>query len=134
MSWVHRCMIVPTEHVGLARVLCETLAGPGGAGMFTTALSPTGTEPATHWISAGLISAEFASLLPLTTFPIDAEPIYTPGNPEVVAQMAQANGMQTTAEEVQALYDVSDITDEDAFSAMARLGLQIVQLPLDQTK
>lgn len=31
MSWVHRCMIVPTEHVELARVLCETLAGPGGA-------------------------------------------------------------------------------------------------------
>ena len=133
MTDIFRTLIIPAEVTPMAQDIAATLS-PAGAGMWTTGISPTGTAPATHYISSGLISAEFASLLPLTTFPIDAEPIYTPGNPEAVAQMAQANGMQTTTEEVQALYDASDITDEDAFAAMARLGLQIVQLPLDQTK
>lgn len=124
-EWTYRCLITPDAQVDYARELAATVAGPSGAGMWTTPLSASGLLPATHWISAGLISAEFASLLPLITFPIDAEPVYTPGNPEVVAQMAQANGMQTTTEEVQALYDASDITDEDAFAAMARLGLKV---------
>ena len=68
-----------------ARELAATVAGPSGSGMWTTPLSATGQEPATHWISAGLISEDFAALLPLTTYPEDAEPITTPGNPEAVA-------------------------------------------------
>ncbi len=134
MSWVHRCLIVPAEHVELARVLCATLAGPGGSGMFTTPLSPTGQEPATHYISAGAVEEPFAQLLPLTEFPADAEPVIYPGQPDLVTQMATARGMAVTPEEVQALLAASDVTEQEAFTALARLGLQITQLPLETTE
>lgn len=45
-------------------------------------------------------------------FPSDAEPIYPPGNPEMVAQLATANGYETPTEQVQALFDASGITEE----------------------
>ena len=131
MSWVHRCLIVPAEHVELARVLCATLAGPGGSGMFTTPLSPTGQEPATHYISAGAVEEPFAQLLPLTEFPADAEPVIYPGQPDLIAQMASAQGMTVTPEEVRALLAASDVSEQEAFTALARLVLQIVQPPLD---
>lgn len=131
MSWVHRCLIVPAEHVDLARVLCETLAGPGGAGMFTAPLSPTGQEPSTHFISSGAIEEPFAQLLPLLTFPPDAEPVLLPGQPELIAHLAAQQGMTVTPEQVQALLVASDVSDQEAFTALARLGLQIVQPPLD---
>ena len=95
--------------------------------MYTTPLSATGQEPATHWISAGLISEDFAELLPLTTYPEDAEPITAPGNAEAVAMLANEAGYTTTAEQVQALFDASDVTEQEAHEAMARLGLQMVQ-------
>ena len=134
MRWVHRCLIVPAEHVELARVLCETLAGPGGSGMFTTPLSPTGTEPSTHFISAGAVEEPFAQLLPLAEFPSDAEPVIYPGQPDLVAQMATAQGMDITLEQVQALLAASDVSEQEAFTALARLGLQITQLPLETTE
>lgn len=123
MSWVHRCMIVPVDHVDLARSLCATLAGDGGSGMFTTPLSPTGDYPPTHWISSGMIADNFAALLPLTTYMPDAEPIHTPGQPDTVAAIATANGYPTTAEQVQALFAAADVTEQDPFAAMERLGL-----------
>ena len=118
--WTYRCLIVTDAHVQFARELSATVAGPAGAGMWTTPLSPTGAEPATHWISAGLISQDFAALLPLGD---------DPGNAALVAELATANGMETTAEQVQALFDASDITKEEPHAAMARLGLVMVVDP-----
>jgi hypothetical protein len=129
--WTYRCLIVPDSQVAFARELTAAVAGPAGAGMFTAALSPTGSEPATHWISAGMIAGNFAALLPLTTYMPDAEPIHTLGQPEAVAAIATTNGYPTTAEQVQALLAASDVTEQEAFTALARLGLQIVQPPLD---
>jgi len=123
MSWLHRCMIVPTEHVELARVLCETLAGPGGAGMFTTALSATGDDPATHYISSGLIESDFADLLPLIELPADADPVIHPGQPDLIIQMATTQGMGVTFDEVLALLAAVDVSEDSPFAAMERLGL-----------
>ena len=125
--WTYRAIIVPDAQVTYARELSAAVAGPAGAGMFTTPLSPTGQEPATHWISAGLISEDFAAMLPLTTYPEDAEPITTPGNPEAVATLANEAGYETTTDAVQALFDASDVTEQEAHEVMARLGLQMVQ-------
>jgi hypothetical protein len=124
-EWKYRCLIVPDAQVAFARALSETVAGPAGAGMWTTPLSASGFMPATHWISAGLISAEFAALLPLTSYPADAEPITVPGDAATVAQLAAENGFEATAEQVQALYGVSDITEQDAMQAWGRLGLSM---------
>ena len=129
--WTYRCLIVPDAHVQFARDLCAAVAGPAGAGMFSAPLSPTGQDPATHYISAGAVEEPFAQLLPLIEFPAEAEPVIYPGQPELIAQMASAQGMAVTPEEVQALLAASDVSEQEAFTALARLGLQIVQPPLD---
>lgn len=125
MSWLHRCMIVPTEHVELARKLCETLAGPGGAGMFTTALSATGDDPATHYISSGLIESDFADLLPLVSDETGID--IKPGQPEVIFKAAQDSGLSVRLSEIEHLLAAVDVTDQEAFAALDRLGLRIVQ-------
>lgn len=129
MSWVHRCMIVPTEHVELARKLCETLAGPGGAGMFTTPLSTTGVDPATHYISSGLIESDFADLLPLIELPADADPVIHPGQPDLITQMATDQGMGVTVDEVQALLAAVDVSEQAPTDALDRLGLRLSAEP-----
>lgn len=65
-QWTHRTLIVHDSDVEFARLLTKTITGSAGEGMWNTALSVTGNLPATHWISSGLITAEFAELLPLT--------------------------------------------------------------------
>lgn len=129
MRWVHRCMIVPAEHADLARKLCETLAGPGGAGMFTTALSTTGLDPATHYISSGLIESDFADLLPLIELPADADPVIHPGQPDLITQMATDQGMGVTVDEVQALLASVDVTEQPPTDALDRLGLRLSAEP-----
>ena len=116
MSWVHRCMIVPVDHVDLARSLCATLAGEGGSGMFTTPLSPTGDYPPTHWISSGLIEDAFADLLPLSS---------TPGQPDVVHSLALQSGMSVSVDDVTRLLAAVDVSEEPPAEALGRLGLAL---------
>jgi hypothetical protein len=123
----YRCLIIPDAYAAFARELSAAVAGPAGDDMYNTPLSPTGAEPATHWISAGIISDEFAAMLPLTTYPLDAAPITTLGNPEAVTALANSAGYITTPESVQALFDASDVTEQEAHGAMARMGLLMIQ-------
>ena len=132
MIWTYRCLIIEDSQVEIARTLTATIAGPSGASMLTTPLSATGELPATHWISAGLIADNFAAILPLMTYPSDAEPIYTPGQASLAAYLATKAGFAATEEDVQALFDVSDVTEQDAFTAMARLGLMMAIEPMEQ--
>jgi hypothetical protein len=126
MKWVNRCLIVPASQVAFARQLPAAIAGPSGVGMWTTPLSPTGAEPATHYISAGLIDEQFAALMPLTQYPADAEPIHTPGRAAIAAHLATQNGYVVTTEEVQALFDVCDSSEQGPYEALARVGLMLV--------
>lgn len=127
----YRCLIIPDAQAAYARELSAVVAGPAGDGMYTTPLSPTGAEPVTHWISAGIISDEFAAMLPLTTYPLDADPITTAGNPEAIAMLANSASYITTPESVQALFDASDVTEQEAHEAIARMGLVMAQ-PMGQ--
>lgn len=125
MIYTHRCMFVSAVFTPLAQALCAGLAAGGaGSNMFLRGLSATGTDPATHYISSGMIEDAFADLLPLTTF--DAEGIQTTrtGQPETVVALAQ--GMVTLAQ-INALFAAIDVTEQEPFTAMARLGLQIVR-------
>jgi len=130
----HRTFIVPAAVVGMARAMCEGLAGPAGSGMFITELSAIGTAPTTHYISSGPISDEMAALLPLTTVTQDADGnaivSTAPGDPAYVVDLAAQAGITVTVEQVAGLLASVDVSDYGPFEAMARLGLKLVQRPL----
>lgn len=119
ITWTHRSLIVPEAQAQLARDLCAALAGPGGEGMFTTGLSADGKAPASHWISAGLIDAQFAALLPLgDTVAQQAE--------MTVFALAQQAGMTVTLDQVQALLAAVVVTELEPLAAIAEQGLVLV--------
>jgi hypothetical protein len=130
----HRTIIIPASVQPNARALCKGLAGIAGDGMFTTGLSATGKAPATHYISSGPISHDMAVLLPCKTVTQDKDGkdvvTTTPGMPDVVPTLATKAGISTTKTKITALYAAIDVSDQPPFVAMARLGLQIVQVPL----
>jgi len=130
----HRTIIIPASVQPNARALCKGLAGVAGDGMFTTGLSATGKAPATHYISSGPISHDMAALLPCKTVTTDKDGKATvttaPGMPDAVPALATKAGISTTKTKITALYAAIDVSDQEPFAAMARLGLQIVQVPL----
>lgn len=115
VSWVQRTLIVPTEFVEFARLLTKTIAGSSGANMWTSMLSYDSSLPPTHWISSGLIDEKFANLLPMNCINF--------GEPETCAYLATKAGVPTTIEQIQSLFNVVDVTEEDGLVAMHRLGL-----------
>lgn len=132
MNEAFRTMIVPDAHVALARQITETLAPVGGKGMYTTGLSPDGTAPATHWISSGFISADYAALMPLVEWTLDEEGVWqktviSPGHPEVIVAMCTEAGLEVALEDVEAMLDSSDVTLETPQQSWARLGLELVK-------
>ena len=107
---IFRTLIVQSNDVILAREIAASF-GTGGEGMWTTPLSSTGLYPATHYISTGYIPPEFANLL------TDAQALY---------DIAIEQGVDCTLEQVEGLIADSDITEEEPFVAMERLGLMMV--------
>lgn len=105
IEWTHRCMIVPDGIAERCRELAATLT-PAGAGMWTTPLSPTGAEPATHYISSGLVDQVLADMLE---------------SPE-----ALADGTGITLAEAQAILSAADVSQDDPHDAMTRLGLILI--------
>ena len=130
----HRCIIIPAALQTKAQGLCKGLAGTAGDGMFITGLSATGNAPATHYISSGPISDGMAALLPCTSVTQDSEGkdvvTTTPGQPDAVPALAAKAGITTTLAQINALYASIDVSDQEPFVAMSRLGLQIVRVAL----
>lgn len=123
----HRTFIVPAAVVGMARAMCEGLAGSAGAGMFITELSATGSAPATHFVSSGPISDDMAALLPLTTVDAEGNVTTAPGDPAYVVELAAQAGITVTVEQVAGLLAAVDVSEQAPFAAMERLGLQTVR-------
>ncbi len=110
-------IVIPSAQVAHARLLGAALAR-AGAGMYTTELSPTGALPATHFISSGMLGTGFVALL---------------GNPAALhayaLQGAAAQGitLTVTLAQTQTLVPLCDVSAQEPFAVMARLGLQMVQ-------
>ena len=129
MSYTRRVIIVPAAFQQFAQGLCEAAAeGDAGKGMFTTGLSADGTEPASHYISSGPIANEFGDLLPLTSFDEEGAPTTRPGDVATVEAIADQAGISLPAGTIAALFDAIDVTEQEPFTAMSRLGVQIVQV------
>ena len=131
---IHRVLIVPAAFQTLAQGLCEAMAeGDAGKGMFTTGLSPNGEATATHYISSGGIAPEFADILPLTivtpSTAIGEPDVITtqPGNVAVVETMAAQAGITLPAGTIAALFSAIDVSEQEPFVAMARLGIKLIE-------
>lgn len=109
--WCHRTMIVPATIAPQVRALVDSF-GPAAQGMWTTALSPTGAEPATHYISTGMIDRPFADMM---------------ASPHALQSGCAAMGIEVPLSMCEAILGAADVSEEEPFDAMARLGLQLVQ-------
>lgn len=135
MSDLFRTLIVPASQVDLARAIAASF-GPGGMGMWTTPLSATGAEPASHFISSGFVPPEFAYMVPCQTWEQDEDGAWVlvssePGDPVAVYQAATEAGVSCTQADVDALFASADVTAQEPFVAMGRMGLMIISPPMD---
>jgi hypothetical protein len=135
MDWAFRTLITTAATTLLARDIAATLSPTGGQNMWLTGLSATGNAPATHYVSTGLISPEFAMLVPEQMWEQDVNGDWvqtgsSPGDPVMCYQMCIADGLTVTQAQVNAVYATADVTTQEPFTAFARLGLQMVQKPL----
>jgi len=137
MPDIFRTLIVPAANVQLARAIATSF-GPGGAGMWTTPLSASGLDPATHYISSGYVPPEYGYLVPLQVWSQDQNGNWVlvgsePGDPVAVYTAATAQGVVCTQDDVDDLFAAADVTEQEPFTAMGRLGLTIINPPLDTT-
>jgi hypothetical protein len=122
-------MIVPVPNIALAQALAATF-DPENASMWTTMLAPNADDAPTHGISTGYLSDAWGVIVPSQTWTMSDDGVWllvesTAGNAQAVAEHAQAEGLQVTSQEVQVLFDSADITAQDPWLAMARLGLTL---------
>lgn len=109
MSYIHRCLIVPAAQQALAREMVLLLGGEPAREMFTTGLSADGDLPYTHYISSGMIEEQFG--------PVLADPLI------MSAYAIELGRVLTTVLECTTLLAACDITEEDPFPALERMGL-----------
>jgi hypothetical protein len=131
---IFRTLIVPAANVDLARAVGASF-GPGGAGMWTTPLSASGSDPATHYISTGYVPPEYGFLVPLQVWSQDENNDWVlvstePGDPVAVYMAATSQGVVCTQADIDALFAAADVTEQEPFTAMGRMGLTMINDPL----
>lgn len=127
-------LIVTAADSPTARAIAAAF-GPGGVGMWTTPMSASGFDPATHYISSGYISAEFVALSPMATWALDEDGDWVQtgfyaGDAAAVCGACQQAGLPYTLAEIEGVFSRSDVSQQEPFVAMGRLGLQIIN-PLE---
>jgi hypothetical protein len=125
-----RTLIIPSAHVQLARDLAAAIDPAGSQGLFMTPL--TNGNQITHYISTGIVSDNFAQPLPCTQWAQDEQGAWVqtshwPGMPEAIAQMAGQLDppFPLEAAQVAAAFAASDISEQEPFVAMGRMGLSL---------
>jgi hypothetical protein len=142
MNYIFRTLIVPAASVQLARQIATSF-GPDGEGMWITPLSASGLDPATHYISSGYVPPEYGYLVPLQVWAqyeyggdwvlVSSEP----GDPVTVYTAATAQtdvervSVVCTQQDIDNLFATVDVTEQEPFVAMGRLGLTIINPPMD---
>jgi len=129
-----RTLITPASDADLARSIADTISPENYSGMFTTPLCDV-DDPSTitHYISTGIVTDEFAHLVPLATWTQEdgnwVQTDYYPGDPVTVAMMCEAADppLEVTDAEVEAVFQAADVSEQEPFVAMSRLNLQLYQ-------
>ena len=125
-DYSHRTLIVPDNLVVFARELTLSIAGQSAENMWNTALSNTGKLPVTHWISSGMISNDFVGIIPFMEYDSEGTEVKTKGQPDICQYLASQAEFNTSIEEIETLFEQADITEQDAFTALERLGLKLI--------
>ena len=132
-----RTMIIASANAQLARDLAAAIDPVSSQGLFLTPL--TDGQSVTHYISSGIVSEAFAAPLPLTEWtwsqPEPEQPgawvptIISQGDPQAVVDRAAALDppFAVTLEQVEALFSASDVSEQEPFVAMGRMGLTLHQ-------
>jgi hypothetical protein len=107
-----RTIIVEASIVNDVKSLINKAIEGEGEGMLNTPLSATGQEPATHYISSGMIAERYGAMLPFgETFNINN---------------ILALDESLTEEYVNGLISKVNVSDKEAFEYMEELGLKII--------
>jgi hypothetical protein len=132
MSNNFRTMIVPDSVVATVRALADSF-GPSASGMWTTPLSATGDLPTTYWISSGMIGDDFAAVMPFSHYDDSEPPVWVtdPYDPAAFVALCEASGVTPPpVDEIMAIMSVVDVSAQEPFVAMARMGLVMVSSTL----
>ena len=140
MSDIYRCMIVTAADAPLVRSIADMFAG-SPQNMWIVGLSADGKAPATHYISTGGVPEGYQVMAPWQVWEQDETGAWQmtdsyAGRPDIVWRACQQPipdsdppqpKLPCTLEEVEMAFARSDMTAQDPWVAMGRLGLQIVQ-------
>jgi hypothetical protein len=114
---IMRTIIVEASILNDVKNLINKAIEGEGEGMFNTPLSATGQEPATHYISSGIIAEEYGAMLPFgETFDINK-----------ILELDE----NLTEEYVNGLISKVNVSDKGAFEYMEELGLQIINTEIE---
>lgn len=118
-----RTIILPKSIVDTVRNLTWMIAWPEQAEwMWNTPLSSTWEAPATHFISSWMIDWEFADLIPLYWY--NEEWVWSKLYEWQSELIHQSSGVPV--EQIDTLFSIMDISEEDSISAMSRLWLKLI--------
>jgi hypothetical protein len=106
MARTFRTLVVGAAVAPFARQLSDSI--PSGIGMFVAAYSPTGTAPATHYVSEGWIDEEIAAAL---------------ASPAALVEMIAAYGQALPLAQAQAILSQAVVSEEPAAMVLAELQL-----------
>ena len=136
-----RTLILPAADAPEARRICQGIDPTNYSHLWRTPLSVTGDEPASHYITSGGVSDAFAMMAPCATWEWQqtdpqapgqwVQTAYYPGRPDIVVERCAEVDVEVTEQEVEALFSRGDCSDQEAFTAMARVGVQMVRETMD---
>lgn len=135
MADLYRTLVIAAQDATKVRAIASAF-GPGGEGMWKTPLSATGSEPVTHYISSGFIPEAFVSLSPFSSWSVNLEgqwfeTDHYAGDAETVYAYASQAGLPVTLEEIQGIFLRADVSDQEPFVHLSRMGLQIIHPPME---
>ena len=144
MTWINRTLIVPDAQRELATAISDMFAG-SPQNIFSFPLSPTGEQPPTHWLGSGPVGDGYEVIAPWQVWQQDQDGQWVmtdsyPGQPDVVYAACQqpiseddpSPRVPCTLAQIEALFAVSDMTEQDPWVAMGRAGLKPVVVPSTQ--
>jgi hypothetical protein len=136
---VYRCMILVAADAPLIRDIADMFAG-SPQHMWQTGLSTDGKAPATHYIATGYVPEGYQVMAPWQEWEWQQHPdpdrpgewVMTfsyAGRPDIVFRACQQAHVPVpcTLAQVESAFQRSDMTSQDPWVALGRLGLQIVQ-------